>query len=114
MIMPDRRNDAMAKDCQPILDALRAHEAELRERGVASLSLFGSIARGEDEMGSDVDIALRLADEDRLGGFEYFGRIEDIRLRLGEILGREVDVVAEPIRKPSLHEHVERDRVLAF
>ena len=46
-----------------VLMALRALEAELRYRGVRALRVFGSIARGEADRTSDIDL---LAEIDRL------------------------------------------------
>lgn len=43
-----------------LIAILRAHEAELRNAGISSLSLFGSVARGDAETGSDVDLAAEL------------------------------------------------------
>ena len=40
-----------------VIEMLRAHEKELRQAGLRSLSLFGSLARGETEMDSDIDLA---------------------------------------------------------
>jgi hypothetical protein len=40
-----------------VIATLRAHEEELRQAGLRSLSLFGSVARGETEMDSDIDLA---------------------------------------------------------
>jgi hypothetical protein len=42
-----------------ILATLKEHEGELRRAGVFSLSVFGSVARGESPA-HDVDIAVRL------------------------------------------------------
>jgi predicted nucleotidyltransferase len=42
-----------------VIAALKAHEAELRNAGVVSASVFGSVARGEDSA-DDVDLAVRL------------------------------------------------------
>jgi predicted nucleotidyltransferase len=36
---------------------LRAHEDELRRAGIRHLSVFGSVARGDAEAASDVDLA---------------------------------------------------------
>lgn len=44
-----------------VLSTLRALEPELREAGVRHISVFGSVARGEDTASSDVDLALDLA-----------------------------------------------------
>jgi predicted nucleotidyltransferase len=51
---------AMKQD--DIISALRAHEGELKQAGIASLSLIGSVARGEDRPDSDVDVASRISD----------------------------------------------------
>jgi predicted nucleotidyltransferase len=99
---------------EDIIAALRAHERELKQEGIASLSLIGSVARDEDRPDSDIDVLVRLTDEVRRGGFAYFGRIERLRRRLEAILTRHVDVIAEPVQKERLRREVERDRVLAF
>lgn len=99
-------NDAAAR----ALAALRAHEAELRAAGISRLSLFGSVARGGDGPGSDVDLA---------AGFDPAARTDLVRLaalerRMAELLGRRVDLLPEPVEKPRLRANVERDRVRAF
>ena len=104
----------MDRDRNAILANLRAHESELRRAGVLSLSLFGSAARGDAGPKSDIDIVVRLSEDFAEGGFEYLGRLEDLRERLGQIVGREVDIVTEPIRKDRLRRNVEEDRLLAF
>jgi predicted nucleotidyltransferase len=101
-------------DRQSIITRLRAHEAELRSAGVQSLSLFGSTARGDAGPASDVDVAVRLSDDFARGGFEYIGRLEELRERLQEILGSEVDLVTEPVRKDRLRRNLEEDRLVAF
>ena len=97
-----------------IISALRAHESELKQAGIASLSVIGSVARGDDGPHSDVDVVVRLTDEARRGGFAYFGRIDRLRQRLESILARHVDLIAEPIERERLRREIEKDRVLAF
>ena len=41
-----------------VLAILSAHQAELRELGVKSLALFGSVARDEARPDSDVDLLI--------------------------------------------------------
>jgi hypothetical protein len=58
---------------QDVLDKLAAHERELRELGVSSLSLFGSVARDEATAGSDVDL---LVEFDRPVGLFHFIKVK--------------------------------------
>jgi predicted nucleotidyltransferase len=96
-----------------VIRALREHEQELRAVGVASVSLFGSTARGESDP-ADVDIAVRLAESFSRDGLDYFGRLEDLEQHLSRLLGCKVDVVEEPVRKERFQKEIDRDRALAF
>jgi predicted nucleotidyltransferase len=93
-----------------IIGTLRAHEAELRRAGIRRLSLFGSIARGDAEAASDVDLA---AEFDPAAHMDLF-RLNALEHRLAEILGRRVDLLPEPVEKPRLRANIDRDRQRAF
>lgn len=68
----------------PLLAALRAR---LRtEQNVRFALLFGSAARGEDNMGSDVDLLVEMRDSS-------LARIADLAIKLEALLGRRVDVL---------------------
>jgi predicted nucleotidyltransferase len=73
---------------------LGAHEAEFRARGVETLTLFGSIARGDATGASDVDLAVRPGVGFSAGGFDHFGR-------LSGLLGCDVDLVEETAARAS-------------
>jgi hypothetical protein len=77
--------------------------AELcRKYGIAELSVFGSIARGDERADSDVDLLyVRLPGNDL--GMSYFALQEDLE----ELFGRPVGLVP----KDGLHRAI-RDRVL--
>ena len=81
-----------------VLSILQTHAAELRSSGIRHLALFGSVARGEAGPESDVDLLAELDPEAHIGLI----RLAGIELRLGEILGRKVDFLAEPIAKERL------------
>jgi len=97
-----------------VLKRLRDHEAELRKLGIERLSLFGSVARDEDNEASDVDVAWRLDRARTPLGFAYFGLLDEIEQRLENALGRHVDIIHEPARKDSLQREIDRDRCVAF
>lgn len=93
-----------------VIATLRAHEAELRHAGIRRLALFGSVAGGDADADSDVDLVVE---------FDPAPKMDLIRLlalerRLGETLGRRVEILPEPVENPRLRANVERDRVIAF
>ena len=96
-----------------VIAALKAHERELRMAGVESVSLFGSVARGED-FARDVDLAVRLGEGFSAPGLNYLRRLSELEGRLSGILGCKVDVVEEPVRKKRFQTEIDRDRALAF
>lgn len=95
---------------QRVIAALRVHEAELRRAGIRRLSLFGSVARGDNEVDSDVDLAAEFDPEACMDLF----CLTAVERRIAEILGRRVDLLPEPVEKPRLRANIERDRRLAF
>jgi uncharacterized protein len=97
-----------------IITRLRAHEAELKASGVVSLSLFGSVARGEERPESDVDVVIRLSDAASREGFAWFSRLDALTHRLRDIVGHPVDVVTEPVRKARLRRAIEKESARAF
>ena len=97
-----------------VIATLRAHEPELRAAGVVRLSLFGSVARDEEQPESDVDVVVGLTEEASRGGFAYFGLLDALTNRLRDILGGPVDVVAEPVQKDRLRRAIEKEGMRAF
>ena len=101
-------------DRNAIIATLRNRQAELRELGVVSLSLFGSVARGDDGAQSDIDVAVTLDPATTPRGFYYIGRLDELKEHLEAALGRAVDLVTEPARKQRFQQEIDRDRVRAF
>jgi hypothetical protein len=56
---------ARANTREEIVSTLRAHQTDLRRVGIVSLSLFGSVARGDARPDSDVDVAIRIIPQRR-------------------------------------------------
>ena len=83
-----------------------------RERGIAAVYLFGSVARGESRTGSDLDVAVLLEPAPERGTFESL-RL-DLRAELESDLGRDVDLVVLNHAPPDLTHRMLRDSVLVI
>ncbi len=88
---------------------LRTHQALLYAMGIEHVALFGSTARDEAREDSDLDLAVRLRPDVRLG-WDYFTLDE----RVAALLGVAVDIVTEPTDLPRLQAEIDRDRIDAF
>ena len=71
--------------------------------GITDLRVFGSVARGEDSPGSDLDLLVHLPDG---AGLFLLGRFSE---ELAGLLGVDVDVVPDDSLKPRVRTSVERD-----
>lgn len=87
----------------PSIEAIRGKvTTPMRRRGVVHAGIFGSVARGNAGLGSDVDFLVE---------FEKGRSLLDLaglRVELSAVLGREVDVATPDSLHPRL-----RDRILA-
>ena len=95
---------------QEIIDKLKSLEQPLREQGITSLSLFGSVARGHGQADSDIDI---LVDIDRKSNFDIVNLV-GVENFLKEHLYRKVDVVIKDSVKPRLVDSIFRDAEKVF
>jgi len=93
-----------------VIDTLRAHRDTLERAGVTHLSLFGSVAWDEAGPESDIDLTAELDPAARISLLDLV-RLEH---ELGGLLGREVQILPEPIGKERLRANVEKDRIRAF
>jgi len=92
------------------LEILRANQASLRARGVLHAAVFGSVARGEAQSASDIDILVDLEPGKPCGIFEYVRLQHDV----ADLLGRKVDLVERDALKPLLREQAMKDAVDVF
>ncbi|WP_301485537.1 nucleotidyltransferase family protein [Intrasporangium sp.] len=77
----------------------------LRRHGVTNAQIFGSVARGDDHPGSDLDLLIELPRGTTL--FDMAG----IQAELEGVLGAEVDLGTIGSLKPRIRRRVERDLV---
>ncbi len=93
---------------QEAITVLTNHQKSLKDFGVRSLMIFGSVARDEANSDSDVDL---LVEFDRPVGLFTFVRLKRY---LEEILGSPVDLGTPDSLKPYLQEAVSQEVIRAF
>ncbi len=107
--MTDAASTAHRSLAGPTGQLLAAHRGELREvlrrHGVLNVRVFGSVARGDDREGSDVDLLVELPSGT---GLFTIARIQE---ELEAILGVPVDLVPDAGLKPNIRTRVERDLI---
>lgn len=91
----------------PVGQIVAAHLGELRDllngHGITDARLFGSVARGDDHEGSDVDLLVDVPEGTSL--FDLVG----IQRELEALLGLKVDLGTEV--KPQLRERIEAEAI---
>ena len=93
-----------------LVDLRERREEILRvaaRHGASNVRVFGSVARGEADVQSDVDFLVDIETDRR--GFEFFSLLEDLRRELEGLLGVPVDV-GEAVQDHA-QRHVEREAV---
>jgi predicted nucleotidyltransferase len=88
---------------------LQEHRDILEEHHIKALYLFGSVVRGEDKPGSDVDILVEFQPEACVG---LFG-LARLQRRLSELLGRPVDLATPDALHKALKERIIKEAVRA-
>ena len=94
-----------------IISALRSRREALRAKGILSLSVFGSIARGDDDDTSDLD--LLYAVDPRRPEFDVFD-LAGIADELSAALGLQVDLVARERIPHRMADTALREEVVVF
>jgi predicted nucleotidyltransferase len=93
-----------------VIRTIREHEAGLRALGAARLWLFGSLERAEAGAAGDVDVMIGIPRGRKFSLFD----LGEVRIELGELLDREVDVVIEEDLVPEFRSDIARDLVRVF
>lgn len=92
-----------------LLPKVLANREEIRKlasgRRAGSIRVFGSVARGEDEPGSDIDFLVT-----RQPGFSLFDRA-GLMVDLSELLGVEVEVVSDRTVPAELLQSIEAEAI---
>ena len=99
-----------------ILRALMSIRPDLYRAGVLHAGVFGSVARGDDRPGSDIDIVIEI-DAKRVGDIVAYAQIAEriknaVRARCPDATA--VDVADRAGLKSRVRDSVERDAIHAF
>ena len=87
---------------EDVLAKLEAHMPELRDRfGIDTIGIFGSVSRGEDKPGSDVDVLYTFRP-----GESTLANLVSLGTYLEELFGRKVDLIAERSLSPYIRSEV--------
>jgi predicted nucleotidyltransferase len=87
-----------------VLDILSRHKPEIARRfGVDDLAIFGSVARNESRVGSDLDVLVVFTNRPN------FDRFMDLKFYLEDLLGLAVDLVTDAALRREIRPSVERE-----
>lgn len=92
------------------IETLRKSQHALRERGVLHAALFGSTARGDNRIDSDIDILIEIDPEARMTVFDYVSLKEYI----SDLFDGSVDVVNRDALKSHIRSAATADAIYAF
>jgi predicted nucleotidyltransferase len=102
------REAGTAITLKEVQELLIGHQTELRAAGAATLSLYGSVVRGEARPDSDVDLLVAFSEP--VGLFKFF-RLKEM---LEKILGRPVDLCTPDSLHPALKSGILAEATCVF
>ena len=97
-------------DKRQVISKLREHRDELTAAGIVHLRLFGSVARGEANDSSDVDLIAEFDKTMKLTLLDMVG----LENRLSELLQVKVDLAPAETMKQGVRTTADKEAVLAF
>jgi hypothetical protein len=92
------------------IETLRRSQLALRERRVMHAALFGSLARGDNRSGSDIDIMVEIDPNARMTVFDYV----DLKEYIANLFDDPVDVVNRDALKSHIRPAATADAICAF
>lgn len=97
-------------DKATVIERLRHSQSQLRAAGVIHLRVFGSVARGDNSAGSDIDLMAEL-DPGQRRTLVKMARLQNM---LSDVLGAPVDLSIASSMRESIRAHAQREAILAF
>jgi len=90
-----------------VLQTIALHRDELKRFDVHALYLFGSVARGEATVESDVDFEVEFSTP------PDFDRYMDLKFYLEELLHSRVDLLTKSSIRPEIVPYIEKEAIRA-
>ena len=87
---------------------LRNNRDTLTDKGLLNIAVFGSVARGDEKPGSDIDLMVKVSED--MNAF----RLAGIQSDLQDILGASVEIVTLKEFNSSFDQSVHKDVVIAY
>ena len=111
-----RRNQTV--QVQRLISNLDTHRINLISRLQEAISLqpiekawlFGSFARGEERIDSDIDLLVEFKASDHVSVFGH----TKAALNIGDIVGRDIDLVTDGTLLPSIEAYVNKDKYIIY
>ena len=113
ILIPFNYNQTMLKQ-KEILNYLHQYNIDKLPKGIEFVSIFGSYARGTQDVYSDVDISYRL-DHDvfyKDNAFKKLIVLEEIKEDLERTLGHRVDLIPANTKNPLLQKSLNEEQIL--
>lgn len=91
-----------------VIKKLRASRDELTDKGLLNIAVFGSVARGDEKPGSDIDLVVKVS-----GDMSTF-RLAGLKSDLQELLGAPVEIVTLNEFNEGFDRSVQQEVVVAY
>jgi predicted nucleotidyltransferase len=85
-----------ARDLPTVIETLRLHQSRLEQMGVVHAAIYGSLARGDANAASDIDVVVEIDPEKKIGVCGFVGVLQYLQ----DLFGPDVDIIE---RRGSLH-----------
>ena len=99
------QKEAIATSPEEVIGEIVEHLDTIKQFGVKSIGLFGSVARDQARPDSDIDILVEFVGEITLQKYAK------LSIYLEKILQKEIDVVDAEMLRPELRPYVEKDLI---
>lgn len=97
-------------DSEAVLTCLRRHQNELQNRGILHAAVFGSVARGEANEASDLDILIEINPEFPLDIYTY----ANLKRYIANLFPISTDVVNQAALKQGISVQAQKEALYAF